>query len=417
MPNFDLTQLRLNAYRVLVANPHSGIAQDLTTICSSIQWDYDLDQACEKFTITFVKVEDLARQVKPLDHVYVMGVKVSAALGIGTEIEPLKFGIIIEGGIKYSANGELQITAYDIMWYLTANKASHMLQAETATSFFTRICGRYGVPIGHVEDTRIIIGPAPFLEQTLYEMFVTTLAITRDVAFTKRIQDSGGDPTKFPLETRGPRFFLRTNVGKVSIIMKRDPTHIWKLETANIYDAESTWSAATYRNAVKVYNRSATDVTSDGMLAQLQLSSDGDISIVGEIPAQKDLNNDPDIRNYGLLSETVSLVGATDPALRFLDSFQQADYQAKELYVRLKRFQHGGTFTSPNINTIGPGDAILLNEPITGLVGKFYVKSGMHKVTAKNSTMSLTVTLEDLLPEAYKTKPESTSSLIGGPIF
>src|SRR5713226_6949846 len=97
---FALSQLRLNAYRVYVVSPHSDIAQDFTPICTGIQWDYDLDQACEKFTITFVKVTDLARQIKLLDQIYIMGVKVSATFGIGKEIEPLKFGIIIEGGIR-----------------------------------------------------------------------------------------------------------------------------------------------------------------------------------------------------------------------------------------------------------------------------------------------------------------------------
>lgn len=417
---YKLEDLKLNAYRVWVANPHMGTGQDLTSICTGIQWDYDLDQACEKFTLTFVKVRDLARQVRALDHIYILGIKVDSVTGIGSKIEPLKFGIIIDGGVRTNARGELQITAYDIIWYLTANKSSHMIMAESASTFFKRICGKYGIAMGHVDETNVIVGPAPLFEQQIYEMFVSALALTRDVAFEQRIQASGGDPTKFPLESRGPRFYLRTQVDKVALLAKKDPAFIWKFDSSNILEGQSKWSASTYRNAVQVYRRGNFNVASDGLLTQLDLTADGDISILATVPSKNSQDvdtEDKDIKNFGLLMESVSLVGASDPQLKMLDDYLQAQYQASELYIRLKRITNGGTITTVNINGLGPGDPVYIEEPVSGLVGKFYVKSGMHRVTGRDTTMALTVSLEDLLPEAYKTKPESSSSLFGGPLY
>jgi hypothetical protein len=414
---FELSELKLNSYQVWVAHPHDGTAQDLTSVCTSIQWDYDLDQACEKYTVTFVKVRDLARLVKPLDHIYILGRKVDAVNGVGTDIEPIKFGIIIEGGIRSTSRGELTVTAYDIMWYLTANKSSHLIMTESASTFFKRICGYYGIPMGHVDETVEIIGPAPLFEQQLYEMFVTSLALTRDVAFQKRIQLTTTDPTTIPLQIRGPRFFLRTQIASVGIWLKTDPTYTWMFDLGNIFESESTWSASTYRNAVKVYRNGTLDVTADGFVNKMEYGANGDLADVGEYPAEKDYTTDPDIKNYGLMVESVSLVGASDPQLSTGDPYQGADYQAKELYVRLRRIVHGGSITSANINTIHAGDALLLNEPVTGMVGKYYVKSGMHKVTGKQSIMTLTLNIEDVLPEAYKTKTEKATPILGSALY
>src|SRR5215471_1170470 len=413
-PNvYSLGDLKLNAYQVLIRDPHADQGYDLTPLCTSLQWDYDLDQACEKFTVTFVKVTGIATLLRPLNHLIITGIKVNIN-GVSTEYQPLKFGVIIDTELTDAARGTLTVTAYDIMWYLANNKTSHILNAETATSFITRIAALYGIKMGATAETGIQIGPDIFPERTIWDMFVTTLSLTRDIAYSNRVIAAGSDPSlEDPVnpEDKGDRYYIRTNFDKVMLLRKQDPQKAWKFETGNIFAASNRWSAQNYRNVVRVYARSSFDTSSDGVDQMLATAGSGDITVYGQYP--EDPINDPDVLKYGMLSEGVSLAGASDPNLMEADNTAQAQYQAKELWVRLHRILQTGTITTVNINTLGPGDPVYINEPITGLVAKYYVKSGQHKVTAQSSTMNLTLNAIDALPEAYKSKAESVSSLFG----
>jgi hypothetical protein len=424
--SYGLEQLKLDSYQVLVINPHANVqaggpdkkvvaTQDVTSICTSIQWDYDLDQAFEKFTLTFVRVADLSVILKALNHIVIRAIRTDAVFGVGTKLEDLKWGVIVEGSLTATARGEMQITAYDIMWYLASNKSSHQLMGETASQFITRIAAKYGIPLGYVEDTKITIGPEPFLERTLYDMFVTVLSTTRDIAYAQRIQEHGEDilaVDPVPPQLLGDRYYMRVKFDRINVVKKQDPSRAWKFQTGNLMEASAKWTAANYRNIVRVYQRYSTDYTGVAVTTAITMSEDGDISWNAQWPKNPDA--DPDVQKYGMLTESVSLVGASDPNLMQLTNIMQAEYQAKELLVRLKRIAQTATISTININTLGPGDLVILEEPISGLVGKYYVKAGQHRVTAQSSIMNLTLNLDDLLPEAYKTKRLPTTPLLGG---
>jgi hypothetical protein len=417
---YTLEQLRINSYQILVLDPGidngANNYQDLTNLCTSIQWDYDLDQACEKYTLTFVKSAGLVDILKPLSHIIINAIQVWANIEVGEKLEPLKYGVIIDTDLASTSKGQVQITAYDIMWYVSTNKSSHALQAETATSFIQRICHKYNIPMGFFADTKTVIGPSTFLERTLWDMFVSTLALTRDVAYKNVLVAQGNSlATAAPIapQYQSERYYLRTYFNTIALVKKEDPSFAWLFESKNLFTAAAKWSAQNYRNYVQVFDRKTTDDTAAfDVMAVSSAAPGGDISPTGWYP--KDITKDPDIKKYGLLAESVTLVGAADPSLAQLDPATQADYQAQQLLVRLRKILHTATISTLNINTLGPGDAIFINEPITGLTGKYYVKSGSHKVTAKDSTMNLTLNLEDLLPEAYKNVPETASPLVIG---
>ena len=411
----DTGGISMKSYQILISDPHSGLGYDLTPVCTSLQWDYDLDQACEKITATFVKVTGMATILKPLNQLIIKAIKITA-LGIGTELENLKFGVIIDTELADQARGTLTVTAYDIMWYLANNKASISLQAETASDFIKRVAPMYGIPLDRVDETYVQLLPNPLIERTLWDMFVSVLSLTRDIAYSQKILSAGSDPaTENPIapEDKGDRYYMRVNFDKVMVIRKQDPLYTWKFELGNIFNASSKWSAANYRNVVRVYKRQQFD-SSLSSVADVVVTDDyGDPSNWAQYP--EDTTNDPDIKKYGMLAEAVSLAGAPDAALQEPDNTAQAAYQARELYVRLHRVLQTATITTININTLGPGDMVFVAEPITGLNSKFYVKSGQHKVTAQASVMTLSLNALDMLPEAYKTKAESTTALIGGP--
>jgi len=411
--------INLSSYQILISDPHSGQGYDVTPLCTSLQWDYDLDQASEKYTLTLVKVSGIVTLIKPLNQLIIKAILLDAANGISSDMQNLKFGIVIDTSLEDTARGTVTITAYDIMWYLTANKASHILQPhETATHFINRTAALYGIPLGTVEDTVVELGGESgdvWLEQTIWNMWVTALSLTRDVAYSNKILDAGSDPsTEDPVapEDKGSRYYLRTTFDKVNLLRKKDPLMAWKFETGNIFSASSAWTASNYRNVVRVYKRQSFDQSSTDVADNIDITDDGDPLAYGQYP--KDPVNDPQVKKYGMLSEAVSLAGASDPSLMEPDNPAQADYQARELWVRLSRILQTSTISTININTLGPGDPVYISEPITGMNSKFYVKSGSHKVSAQGAIMTLTLNVLDMLPEAYKNQAESTTPLFGG---
>src|SRR5262252_1247228 len=215
--------IHMESYQILISDPHSLQGYDLTPLCTSIQWDYDLDQACEKITASFVKVSGIATILKPLNQLIINAIKLDAQTGIGTDLEPLKFAVIITTELMDQARGTLTVTAYDIMWYLSNNKASIALQAETASDFINRVAPMFGIPLGRVDQTFTELQPSVFIERTIWDMFVTVLSLTRDIAYSNRILSAGDDPaTEDPIapEDKGDRFFLRTNFDHVMVLRK-----------------------------------------------------------------------------------------------------------------------------------------------------------------------------------------------------
>src|SRR4029077_14927758 len=116
--------------------------------------------------------------------------------------------------------------------------------------------------------------------------------------------------------------------------------------------------------------------------------------------------------------ESVDLQAPGEVALDLGNDRANAEQQGMKLYKKLVKFENTGTITTFNINTVRAGDPVHIRDEITGLVGKYYVKSGTHTVSDQEASMSLTVNIEDALPEAYEaraqTKASSTGSLLGG---
>src|SRR5580765_2666794 len=122
-PNIE--DLKIGQYKVVIVDAKEGTSQDLSQICSSIQWDYDLDQPAEHYQLTFVHTSNISNRIKPGDRVKLYGYAVRP-YGSNIEIywELLKRIYIAQTSMSSSSGGDLKVTGYNVMWYLMRNKDS-----------------------------------------------------------------------------------------------------------------------------------------------------------------------------------------------------------------------------------------------------------------------------------------------------
>lgn len=400
----NLTALKIGEYKIVVVDAEAGTSQDLSELVTSIQWDYDLDQPSEHYQISFVHASGLASRVKPGDRIKVYGYAIRPlASSVEMYWELLKRVYISSTQMGSEQGGELKATGYNVMWFLTRNKDSVMLLDETASQFITRTAAYYGIPLGTIMETGVVLQREPFVNRTIWDMWVTALSYTRDI-------------------NPDARFLLQEKDGKVELIARTPPGSIWEFQRGifkpgpdswsdnigNIFSASNTFSMDNYINVVRVYKGGAT--------TDIWGTASSSPSLLYQIPSQAaiEAGADLDVNRYGMFLDSVDLQMPGEEALNLGSDQANAEQQAKKLYDKGRKIANIGTITSFNINTMRPGDPVHVREEITGMVGKYFVKSGSHVITDNEASMTLTCNIEDALPEAYTAQRQRKSTNLFG---
>jgi hypothetical protein len=408
----NINDLKISEYKVVVVSADLGTSQDFTEIVTSIQWDYDLDQPAEHYTVTFAHTQNIANLVKPGDRIKIYGYGVRP---VGSNLEMtwdlLKRAFISKTTLSSEEGGTLQATGYNVMWYIMRNKDSIMLESETASQFITRTAAYYGIPLGTIMDTGVQLEREPFMNRTIWDMWVSALSYTRDI-------------------NADARFLLQENAGKVELVARTPPSGIWNFNRGmfepgpdswnnnpgNIFSSQNNFSMENYSNVIRVYKGSSGGSTANDLL---EGGSGGGPSLIFQWPAQDviEAGNDKEVNKYGMFSESVDLQAPGEVALDLGNDRANAEQQGMKLYKKLVKFENTGTITTFNINTVRAGDPVHIRDEITGLVGKYYVKSGTHTVSDQEASMSLTVNIEDALPEAYAARAQTKASSAGSDLL
>jgi len=407
----NINDLKISEYKVVVVSADLGTSQDLSEIVSSIQWDYDLDQPSEHYTVSFTHTQNIASMVKPGDRIKIYGYGVKP---VGSNLEMtwdlLKRVFISKTTLSSEEGGTLQATGYNVMWYIMRNKDSVMLENETASQFITRTAAYYGIPLGNIMDTGVQLEREPFMNRTIWDMWVSALSYTRDI-------------------NADARFLLQENAGKIELVARTPASGIWNFmrgmfepgpdswnnNPGNIFSSQNNFSMENYSNVIRVYKGSAGSSAND-LLEGGGAGAPGAPSLIFQYPPQETIEsgNDKEINKYGMFSESIDLQAPGEIALDLGNDRSNAEQQGMKLYKKLVKFENTGTITTFNINTVRAGDAVHIRDEITGLVGKYYVKSGTHVVSDQEASMSLTVNIEDALPEAYAARRQGKASSDGG---
>ena len=402
----NIADLKIQEYKVIVVDSELGTSQDLSQLVSSIQWDYDLDQPAEHYQLSFVHTENIAQRVKPGDRIKLYGWTVRP-VGSNLEMywELIKRIYIASTSLGSESGGTLKATGYNVMWFLMRNKDTVMLENETASQFITRTAAYYGIPLGNIIDTGVVLEREPFMNRTIWDMWVSALSYTRDI-------------------NSEARFLLQEREGKVDLVPRIPPSGVWNFHRGrfipgpeswennpgNIFSSTNNFSMENYANVVRVYKGGSTGETGNPLL-------EGTATGIGptlqfQYPAQTiiEAKQDIEINRYGMFVESVDLQMPGESALDLGNNAANAEQQGMKLYAKVSKFENTGSITTFNINTLRAGDQVHIRDDISGLVGKYYVKSGSHIVTDDEASMSLTVNIEDALPEAYKARPQRPES-------
>lgn len=405
----NINDLKIGEYKIVVVSADLGTSQDLSEIVTSIQWDYDLDQPAEHYTVSFTHTQNISSLVKPGDRIKIYGYAVRP---VGSNLEMtwdlLKRVFISKTTMSSEEGGTLQATGYNIMWYIMRNKDTVMLESETASQFITRTAAYYGIPLGTIQDTAVQLEREPFMNRTIWDMWVSALSYTRDINVDAR-------------------FLLQENQGKIELVARTPPSGIWNFNRGmfepgpdswnsnpgNIFSSQNTFSMENYSNVIRVYKGGS---SSSGASNPLEEGGAGEPNLIFQWPAQTVIESggDKEVNKYGMFSESIDLQAPGEVALDLGNDRANAEQQGMKLYKKLVKFENTGTITTFNINTIRAGDPVHIRDEITGLVGKYYVKSGTHVISDQETSMSLTVNIEDALPEAYAARSQTTSSTTGG---
>lgn len=236
-------------------------------------------------------------------------------------------------------SNELVIRAYDGLIYLLKNKGVYNFKNQTPEQITSKVCGDFGIPVGNVEKTGIPINKV-FVGDAIYDIIMTGYTEVK--------------------RRTGKKFMPRMSQGKLDVIEKGKNLIPLKLTVnTNITDSSYSENIENMVNVVKI-------VDSKG-------------KVVGEV------KDDELIKMFGTIQ----------------------DVYKKEKDVNPNPVASGmlkGVEQTANLSALGDiscitGDAVMVEDTYTGLVGKFYIESDDHKFENGQHLMSLILSFDLIMDE------------------
>lgn len=339
---FTVTDRDLLSYTVVTVNS-AGAMIDLTPITKKIVWSGSLQGAAMSLTVELSAYEGLADMVDTGDQLILYGPNLEEG-----GIREVMRGYILQRRRDTTGGGGMVLTAYDLLIYLLNNRDDYIFRNVTATDVVKTVCGDWDIPLGEVASTQYVINKMIARNMTLYDMIVKALVLTRE-----------GDGTKF---------FVRAKEGKVHLVPKAHNPVTWVLAYgSNILGATHEEDVLEMRNRISVRTH-------------------GDEEEKPEILATVD--DEALVKKYGVFQEIHSVDGNA------VDKFKAQEI-ARNLLKKLAKVKQTATVTAIGVNTLYPGDPVIVEEPITGLKGTYYVKDITVTVTGSNATMEVSLSWDD----------------------
>jgi hypothetical protein len=256
--------------------------------------------------------------------------------------------------VNQTQNGRQSISyqAKDFAWYLDKSKSVYQFNGVPADKAITRILNDFGMPIGTIATmstkiTKIYIqkSPAAIIDDILQQQ-------EQQSGKKYSPEMSKGSISIVPVQDRviSGTFQLTDNIAPVDVL-------------SNPLEASRSRSIEDLRNRVKV------------------ITSDSDSYVTQAVAQDTDSAS-----HYGLLEETVK-VEAADAA--------KSRQVAKILLARLNRVQESNKLKLMGDVQFKAGYLFDVVEPVTGMNGRFMIKSCKHTVASQIHTMEL----ELVLPE------------------
>ena len=249
-----------------------------------------------------------------------------------------------------SAQGTITYVAYDLLFYTLKSKATYNFSSKTAETIAKMVCEDLEIPVGSLAVTGI---PQKLIVQntSIYEIIMQ--------AYTQAHQQN-----KISYRVSAKNGLLNVEeMGKVVC-------DIELTEDSNITKSQYKESLANMVNKVRIY--------------------DGEGNPVGVV------QNDDDVKKYGIFQQVYTKEDGKDPNTTAKSMFKEVE----------KTF----TLTCINHNEAVTGAGAVVKDSSTGLSGLVWIDADTHTWSNGVATMSLTVTLKQMMDTKENTNNTQTAS-------
>lgn len=320
--------------------------QDISDFVTSQQRSSDINQAPERLDVSAAGIK-----FKAGDHVI--------DIQDGSSVFS---GYIFECGKSRSSGN--RFTAYSVKKYLIKNDEAGDFSDITANTLLKKLCTDAGIPLGVIEETKVVIPRLIFEnEMLIYDMILIALNET-----VKR----GGD-----------KYIITDKSGCIELKRRKDNIVKFMFEEQNnIIDAESSESIEDMYNVIKVYG--------------------SDKKVLDTVRVQNDIM----ISKYGRMQKVEM------PSVQTKAEMQSI---ADSLLSELAKVTTGGSITVLDIPGVDAGMAIVVYDSATDLIGTYYVEAVTHD--EKEKTMNIVLTespdiaaVEYTLPKESVEKNKNSNS-------
>lgn len=266
-------------------------------------------------------------------------------------------GIIFYQSIN--SKGVVNLKAYDENIYLTKNSDSRKFVNVKASDIVRRLCNDFGIAYGTIADTGYVIPKLILRNYTLWDMMITALTETR--------------------KQTGRRFYIYSDQGRLHLAERKEKVAALIIERGtNLIYASYFRSIEDMRNKVRVF------ADSEG----------GSRSVT--------VQNQQLIDRYGLMQYAETLPGDVTPS--------ELKQRANELLEQLGVVDDEASIEAIGDFNIRSGMAVYVVEPMTGILGSYYVVSDEHVIIDGVHKMYLTLSATDELPTLEYVPPLETST-------
>lgn len=311
---------------------------NITEIVKSISWSGHSETPNRTLTVSIKNTLDGQKQA--------ISIKKGGLLEFKHNGDTLFRGVIFATDIN--ERGDMNVTAYDENVYLTKSTENRKFTKMKASEIARRICNDFDIPIGKISDTGYVIPKLIMRDKSLYDILLYALTLTK--------------------KQTGKRFFISNKDGKFYLRAASESTSKYLIERGrNIITASYSESIEETKTQVKV------------------IGGKDDKFVVK-------LKNDSLAKKYGIMQEIDHM---DEKATK-----SQVEQRARTLLKERGVIDDQASVEVLGIDDVITGTAVYVKEPMTGIVGGYYVTSDSHTFSDTGvHTMSLELSATYDLPK------------------
>ncbi|MFZ4454341.1 XkdQ/YqbQ family protein [Salibacterium aidingense] len=300
-----------------VVHDNGSETRDITPIVTGVTWSGDVEKPRRALDVSLSNTRD--------NRTRTIGIRIGGETRFYIGEEEVFRGVVFEDDIDHT--GQHSFTAYDRNVYLTKNADSRKFKKQKASDIVKRLCDDFDIPYGVIEDTGFVIPKLYFTKETsLWDMMLTAITETE--------------------KETGVRYSIR-NVNGELVLRKRA-----SVVTQRIVEVGKNLTGASYSRSIDEMRNQVKIIDDDGF--QLKVVRNGEL-----------------IERYGLMQhveqKSQGSVGNTQTADQLLEDLGTIDDEANVTLLG-----------NPEIVS---GTSVYVREPMTRILGGYFVTSDKHKFT------------------------------------